>query len=159
MCSSICQSNKCYELLHRNPSPVVPHTCNFPHQVWCTISDILHPIHFLTLQFTLIIPCDHPLHGSSSTVTEQFLYKLCYYCIFHDCHHSISAVTIMIQIHVIPTQSVASAACPNFDQHGLPDVIISFVETQLLYKDYKLTHELLEQYRIILLSHQRMSIT
>lgn len=113
MCSNICQPNKCYELLHRNPSPVVPHTCNFPHQVWCTISEKLHPIYFLTLQFTLIFPCDHPLHGSSSTVTKQFLYKL-YYCIFHDCHYSISAVTIMIQIHVIPTQSVASAACPNF---------------------------------------------
>jgi len=113
VCSNICQTNKCYELLLRNPSPVVPHTCHFPHEVWCTISDILHPIYFLTLKFTLIFPCDHPLHSSSSTVTEQFLYKLCYYCIFHDCHYSISVVT-MIQIHVIPTQSVASDACPNF---------------------------------------------
>lgn len=107
MWSNICQP----KLLHRKPSPAVPHTCKFPHQVWHTI---LHPIYFLTLQFTLIFPCDHPLHGSSSTVTEQFLYKLWYYCILHDCHYSISTVTIMIHIHVIPTQSVASAACPNF---------------------------------------------
>jgi hypothetical protein len=111
--SNICQPNKCYELLHRNLSPVVPHTRNFPHEVWRTISDILHPVYLLALQFMLIFPYDHPLHASSSTVTEQFLYKLCYYYIFYDCHYSISAVT-MIQIHVTPTQSIASAACPNF---------------------------------------------
>ena len=113
MWSNICQPNKCYELLHRNLSTGVPHTCNFSHQVWCTISDIF-PIYFFTLQLMLIFPCDHPLHISNSTVIQQFLYKLCYYCIFHDCHYSISAVTIMIQIRVIRTQIVASNACPNF---------------------------------------------
>jgi hypothetical protein len=56
--------------------------------------------------------------------------------------------------------TVCSTCCKSkfyFEQSGLPDMINSFVATQLLCKAYILTHELLEKYWIILLYHQ-MSI-